>query len=283
VVANESRDGGEIVPVLEQATVGAGTSFAGFDRRFSVLGVQVSITNMQRAIDAADDLIRLGERGYICVTGVHGVMESQSDEELLEIHNSSFLTVPDGMPLVWLGKLTGFADMGRVYGPDFMIALCMRAAVRKYNVFLYGGAAGVVEDLKIALEQKCPGLNVVGTCTPPFRPLNEKEEADLMNLVAECQPDIFWVGLSTPKQERFMAKYSSILDTKLMVGVGAAFDMHTGRINDSPAWLKNCGLQWLHRLCQEPRRLWRRYLFNNPRFLYGIGKQLIGLSHREGN
>jgi N-acetylglucosaminyldiphosphoundecaprenol N-acetyl-beta-D-mannosaminyltransferase len=265
------------MPVVEEATVATSTSVPSYDRRFTVLGVQVSITNMQAAVDAADGLIRQEERGYICVTGVHGVMESQSDIDLLDIHNSSFLTVPDGMPLVWLGKLSGFGEMGRVYGPDFMIALCMRAAERGYRIFLYGGAEGVVEDLKSALEQKCPGLNVVGTYTPPFRPLNEKEEAELVDLVTECQPDIFWVGLSTPKQERFMARYSSILDTKLMVGVGAAFDMHIGRINDSPAWLKFCGLQWLHRLCQEPRRLWRRYLFNNPRFLYRVGKQLVGL------
>lgn len=249
-------------------------------RRVSVLGVQVSITNMQCAVNAADEFIRAGGRGYICVSGVHGVMESQSDEELMKIHNNSFLTVPDGMPLVWLGKMKGFRSMGRVYGPDFMIELCARAARRGYRVFLYGGVPGVAEDLKDALEKKCFGLNVVGTYTPPFRPLNRIEEAELVARVAECHPEIIWVGLSTPKQERFMSRYLPMLDTRLMVGVGAAFDIHTGRINDSPAWLKACGLQWLHRLLQEPRRLWRRYLYNNPRFLYMVSKDLLGWSRR---
>lgn len=249
--------------------------------RFNVLGVSVSITNMQNAMDVADDLIRAGRRGYICVTGVHGVMESQSDEDLLHTHNESLLTVPDGMPLVWLGKLQGHNNIGRVYGPDFMIELSRRAVERQYKVFLYGGAPGVAQDLKLSLETKCPGLKVVGTHTPPFRPLNEAEELDLIGQVAECKPDIMWVGLSTPKQERFMAKYLPLLSCNLLVGVGAAFDIHTGRIADSPALLKKCGLQWLHRLFQEPKRLWRRYLFNNPRFLYAVGRQLIGLSRYE--
>jgi N-acetylglucosaminyldiphosphoundecaprenol N-acetyl-beta-D-mannosaminyltransferase len=227
------------------------------------------------AVHAADELVRANGRGYICVTGVHGVMESQSDPALAEIHNRSFLTVPDGMPLVWLGKLHGQGSMGRVYGPDFMIELCSRAAERGYSVYLYGGGPGVADDLKTALERKCSGIRVVGTCTPPFRPLNQEEEAMLVARVAELQPDIIWVGLSTPKQERFMARYMPILRTKLMVGVGAAFDIHTGRINDSPKVMKACGLQWLHRLCQEPRRLWRRYLLNNPRFLFKVARQSL--------
>jgi N-acetylglucosaminyldiphosphoundecaprenol N-acetyl-beta-D-mannosaminyltransferase len=246
--------------------------------RFSVLGVEVTALDMQIAVDLADELIRSENRGYICVTGVHGVMESQSATDLLHIHNESFLTVPDGMPLVWLGKLYGHHEIGRVYGPDFMIAMCRKSATREYRIFLYGGAEGVAQDLKIALEHKCPGLQVVGTYTPPFRALNPDEESDLIRQVGACKPDIVWIGLSTPKQERFMAKYASVLECKLMVGVGAAFDIHTGRISDSPAILKKCGLQWLHRLFQEPRRLWRRYLVNNPKFVYRVAMQLLGLS-----
>jgi N-acetylglucosaminyldiphosphoundecaprenol N-acetyl-beta-D-mannosaminyltransferase len=249
--------------------------------RFDVLGVRVSITDMEAAVDCSDHLVRSGGRGYICVTGVHGIMESQADSELLGIHNRSFMTVPDGMPLVWLGKFHGNPRMGRVYGPDFMIQLCRRAATRGYKIFLYGGAEGVAQDLKTALQRKCPGLRVVGIYTPPFRPLSEVEEIALKNEVAECKPDIIWVGLSTPKQERFMAKYLPILNCKLIIGVGAAFDMHTGRINDSPDFLKVCGLQWLHRLCQEPKRLWRRYLINNPKFVYEVARQFMGLSKIE--
>ena len=174
--------------------------------RFNVLGVNVSITNMQNAMDVADDLIRSRRRGYICVTGVHGVMESQSDEDLLLTHNESLLTVPDGMPLVWLersSKATTISD--EFMALTLWIELSRRAAERQYKVFLYGGAPGVAQDLKLSLEAKVrPGLNVVGThSTPPFRPLNEAEEVNLISQVAECQPDIIWVGLSTPKQERF--------------------------------------------------------------------------------
>ena len=265
---------------VERAAVAQSRTAPVHGMRFSVLGVRVNITNLHAAVEAADKLIQRGEQGYVCVTGVHGVMESQSDPDLLDIHNGSFMTVPDGTPLVWLGKLSGFRDIGRVYGPDFMIGLCQRAAERGYRVFLYGGAAGVAEDLKGVLEEKCSGLKVVGTYTPPFRPLNDDEEAQLVELLTECQPDIVWIGLSTPKQERFMAKYLPLLDTRLMVGVGAAFDIHTGRISDSPAWVKVCGLQWFHRLLQEPRRLWRRYLFNNPRFLYYVGRDMMSLSRR---
>jgi len=144
--------------------------------RFEVLGLRVSFTNMEAAVDAADELIRSARRGYICVTGVHGIMESQKDSELLAIHNRSFLTVPDGMPLVWLGKFHGVPQMGRVYGPDLMIQLCRRAAERGYKVFLYGGADGVAPDLRIALQRKCPGLRVVGPSLPLFArcPLKKK-------------------------------------------------------------------------------------------------------------
>jgi N-acetylglucosaminyldiphosphoundecaprenol N-acetyl-beta-D-mannosaminyltransferase len=249
--------------------------------RFRVLGVDVSAANMCTAVDASDQLIHQGGRGYICVTGVHGVMESQADPRLREIHNRSFLTVPDGMPLVWLGKLLGHNAIGRVYGPDFMIELCRRSVDRGYSHFLYGGADGVAQDLKSALERKCPGIRIVGTYTPPFRPLNKGEESDLRLQMEECKPDIVWVGLSTPKQERFMAESFPFLSGKLFVGVGAAFDIHTGRIQDSPALFKVCGLQWFHRLCQEPRRLWRRYLFNNPRFVYSVARELFAMRARQ--
>jgi N-acetylglucosaminyldiphosphoundecaprenol N-acetyl-beta-D-mannosaminyltransferase len=135
----------------------------------------------------------------------------------------------------------------------------------------------VAELLASALTTKFPGLKVVGTYTPPFRALNMEEESYLTAQVAEAKPDVFWVGLSTPKQERFMARYSALLDVKLMAGVGAAFDIHTGRIKDAPMWMKKSGLQWIHRITQDPRRLWKRYCVNNPKFVWNIGLQLLGL------
>lgn len=245
--------------------------------RTNVLGVGISEIDMQDAVRLSDSLIRKSGKGYVCVTGVHGVIEAQTDKAFRGILNRSFMTTPDGMPLVWLGRIQGQKRMRRVYGPDFMMDMCRFSVARGYRHFLYGGGQGVAPRLAMELRTRCPGLQIVGTYTPPFRPLNATEEAELLAFVAETKPDLFWVGLSTPKQERFMAHYLDKLDVKLMVGVGAAFDIHTGGIRDAPMWLKKAGLQWLHRLAQEPRRLWRRYLINNPRFIWNIGLQFLGL------
>lgn len=249
--------------------------------RANVLGVGISALNMNSAVAEAKALLNSGGKGYICVTGVHGVMEAQSDPAFRAIQNRSFLTTPDGMPTVWVGRLQGHKDMARVYGPDFMLALCQAGVAEGYRHFLYGGQAGVAEQLRQALTARIPGLQIAGTFTPPFRPLNEEEEAELYRQVKESRADILWCGLSTPKQERFMAQYLDRLPVKLMVGVGAAFDINSGRTVDAPAWIKKSGLQWLHRLLQEPRRLWRRYLYNNPRFLSLLLLQFTGLRRYE--
>jgi N-acetylglucosaminyldiphosphoundecaprenol N-acetyl-beta-D-mannosaminyltransferase len=241
----------------------------------NVLGVSVSAVDMQQAILACDELIARRGRGYISVTGVHGIMEAQSDPAFRAILNQSFLCVPDGMPMVWVGRLQGYWKMQRVYGPDLMLELCRHSVARNYRHFLYGGKQGIAEDLATELRRRFVGLQVVGTYTPPFRPLTDSEESELAATLKACNPDVIWVGLSTPKQERFMAHYINRLDTKLMIGVGAAFDVHTGHIKDAPAWIKAAGLQWLHRLLQEPRRLWKRYLLNNPRFLFRIALQFV--------
>ena len=245
--------------------------------RVNVLGVGISAISMDDAVRMSDGLIASNGKGYVCVTGVHGVTEAQNDPEFRKILNESFLTTPDGMPMVWIGKLRGFSNMTRVYGPDFMVELCRAGAERGYTHFLYGGKDGVVDHLRRALEEKIPGVRIVGAYTPPFRALTQDEENTLLQMVSRIRPDIFWIGLSTPKQERFMARYWDKLDTKMMVGVGAAFDLHTGNMKDAPDWMKQAGLQWLHRLCQEPKRLWKRYLINNPIFVYRMCLQLLGI------
>ena len=246
--------------------------------RANVLGVGISAINMAQAVSLFESWLGNGVKGYVCVTGVHGVMEAQKDPSFRRILNQSLLTTPDGMPTVWVGKLQGFREMGRVFGPDLMYAVCRLSVDKGYRHFFYGGRPGVAEQLRANLTSAIPHLRVAGTYTPPFGPLSAQEEARLIDLVAEAKPDIFWVGLSTPKQERFMAEYSHKIQAKLMVGVGAAFDLHSGLIKDAPDWVKSSGLQWLHRLVQDPRRLWRRYLVNNPRFLWKISLQLAGLS-----
>ena len=243
----------------------------------NVLGVNVSAVDLNRTVEMADRWIAMENRGYICVTGVHGIMEAQSDSELRQILNNAFINTPDGMPMSWIGRLQGFNAMDRVFGPDLMASLCEISVERNYRHFLYGGEPGVAGLLKQRLENRFPGLQIVGTYTPPFRNLTNEEEEEIICQLQELQPHILWVGLSTPKQERFMARYVDRIQVPLMVGVGAAFDYHTGRISDCSDWIKRAGLQWLHRLIQDPRRLWKRYLKNNPAFLWKISLQILKL------
>lgn len=238
--------------------------------RANVLGVGVHAVNLQIAAHIIELAIEDDLKGYVCVTGVHGVMEAQRNRRFKDILDRAMLVVPDGVPTVWIGRLEGHSDMGRVFGPDLMMELCRSSVVSGHTHFLYGGKPGIAEELKQNLENQYPGIRVIGTYTPPFRPLSEMEQAELQQELDRLSPDIMWIGLSTPKQEQFMAENLSSLTCKVMIGVGAAFDIHTGRVKDAPRWIKTAGLQWLHRLCQEPSRLWRRYLVNNFGFVLQV-------------
>jgi N-acetylglucosaminyldiphosphoundecaprenol N-acetyl-beta-D-mannosaminyltransferase len=246
-------------------------------RRVNVLGVGISAINLKLAMEAISSALEKKTRGYICVTGVHGVMEAQDDAAFRNILNHSFLNTPDGMPMVWAGKLDGCRDMSRVYGPDLMLLVCEHTRASGHSHFFYGGAPGVAEELAKKLETKFSGIKIAGTYTPPFRPLTEAEEKELIHIVAEKKPDIIWVGLSTPKQEKFMAQYYDKLDATLFFGVGAAFDFHAGRVRQAPRWMQRSGMEWFFRLCCEPGRLWKRYFKNNPRFVFSYVCQRLGL------
>jgi len=245
--------------------------------RVNVLGVGLSAINLEMAQQAFVEAIQAKRKGYVCITGVHGVMESQDAPSLRAIHNRAFLCTPDGMPMVWVGRLNGFKKMDRVYGPDLMLDICQLSVRHGFRHFFYGGANGVAQELKSKLEQRFPGIQIVGVYEPPFRPLHPAEEKTFTEMVRQAKPDIIWVGLSTPKQEKFMSEYLPKLDTTLMVGVGAAFDFHAGKVRQAPRWIQRSGFEWLFRLCHEPRRLWKRYFKNNPRFLFYIFCQWIGL------
>ena len=245
--------------------------------RVNVLGVGISVLNQTRAREILFDAVRQGRRGYVAVTGVHGVTEAQGDAGFRAILNRALLCTPDGMPMVWMGRLRGHRTMGRVYGPDLMLNLSGHSAAEGFTHFYYGGNPGVAEELRRTMEGKFPGLRVVGTYCPPFRPLDAAERANLCAMVSELRPDFFWVGLSTPKQEKFMDEYLPLLSgAKVLLGVGAAFDLLTGRVRQAPRWMQRAGLEWFYRLVQEPRRLARRYLVNNPLFLGRILMQLTG-------
>jgi N-acetylglucosaminyldiphosphoundecaprenol N-acetyl-beta-D-mannosaminyltransferase len=245
--------------------------------RANVLGVGISAINLDSTTELVVQALARRVKGYVCVTGVHGVSEAQSDPSFRAILNHAFLNTPDGMPMSWVGKWQGFRDIDRVYGPDLMLRVCEISGGRGFTHFFYGGAPGVAEQLKARLEQRFSDLKVVGTYSPPFRPLTGEEEEALRRRVAELKPDIFWVGLSTPKQEKFMAQYWQKLDATLFFGVGAAFDFHAGRVRQAPRWMQRAGLEWLFRLVSEPRRLWKRYLKNNPLFVLRVFCQFTGL------
>jgi len=249
--------------------------------RTNILGVGVSAVNMTMALEIMDGWIARREAHYVCVTSVHGVMESQRDERLRHIHNSAGLVTPDGMPLVWLSRLRGFRHVERVYGPDLMLALCQWSVSRGYRHFLYGGEVGVPEQLAAALQRRFPGLRVVGTWSPPFQPLTVEQDEQIVAAINAAGPDIVWVGLSTPRQERWMAAHVGRVAAPLLIGVGAAFDFLAGRKRQAPRWMQRSGLEWLFRLASEPRRLWRRYLASVPAFLFLSALQASGLRRYE--
>lgn len=241
--------------------------------RVDVLGVQVSAVSLDTATREVRRWVESGERHYVCVTGVHGVMESQRDEGLRRIHNASGMTTPDGMPLVWAGRYAGAVDMDRVYGPDLMLALCRDAVQHGWRSYFYGGGPGVPEQLADRLQARFPGLQVAGCWSPPFRPLTPEEDAEEVRRINASGADLLWVGLSTPKQERWMAAHRDRVDAPVMFGVGAAFDIHAGLLPQAPVWMQQRGLEWTYRLAREPRRLWRRYLRNNPAFAVAIARR----------
>ncbi len=241
--------------------------------RYNVLGVGVSALTLAQARDLVLGVRGRRRCGYICCGTAHGLTAARSDPALRRIFNESWLTTPDGMPLVWLGP----PGVERVYGPDLMLEVCDAGRAVGLRHHLFGGAPGVAEELRARLTARFPGLEIVGTHTPPFRPLDAGEIAAFRADVARTQPDVIWIGLGSPKQEHFMARHARELEAGVLIGVGAAFDFHSGRIRQAPRWMQRSGLEWLFRLGTEPRRLGRRYLAANPRFVLGVLAQRLGL------
>jgi len=241
--------------------------------RYNVLGLGVSALTLTSARDLILSARGHGKAGYICLATAHGVTEARRDPELRAAYDGAWLITPDGMPLVWLGP----PGVKRVYGPDLMLALCDAGRAVGLRHYFYGGVPGVVEQLAAQLRARFPGVDIVGTHTPPFRPLNEEESTALAADVARTRPDVMWVGLSSPKQEKFMARHWRQLEAGVMIGVGAAFDFHSGRVRQAPRWIQRSGFEWLFRLCTDPRRLGPRYLKTNPLFALRVLAQRTGL------
>jgi N-acetylglucosaminyldiphosphoundecaprenol N-acetyl-beta-D-mannosaminyltransferase len=243
---------------------------------FQMLGVRVDALQIRDTVDQMCSWIN--DRGpktrFVAVTGMHGVAEARENSQFRAILNAADLVVPDGMPLVWVARVKGHALRHRVCGSELMTHFC-RETGDSYRHFFYGGAPGVAEELAQTLHRE-HGIIVAGTYTPPFHPLSEDQEKEITSLLKAASPDVLWVGLSTPKQEKWIYEHRSNLRVPVMLGVGAAFDMNSGKLHRAPKWMRDRGFEWLFRLASEPRRLWRRYLVTIPKTACFVCLELLG-------
>jgi len=244
----------------------------------NILGVMIDPVTIDSAAEtvitwAAE---RSGRARAVFVTGVHGVMEAYRSGHVRNVLNTAHRNVPDGMPVVWIGRYAGFSSMRRVFGPDLMLEVCRRSVSRHLSHFFLGGRPGAATALAHSLTAKFPGLRVAGTYTPPFRPLAQEEVQGVLETIRRTSPDLVWIGLSTPNQELLSAALLPEIPTGVVLTVGAAFDYNTGRLHRAPHWMQVAGLEWSFRLLQEPRRLFGRYMRNNPSFLLLALLQMMG-------
>lgn len=241
--------------------------------------LSVNALRLEQAVALIDTWIARKEHHYVSLCTAHTAVECYRSPRLAAIIRDASIATPDGMPLVWLGRLRGHT-VERVYGPDLMLAVCAQGMTKGYRHFLYGGAPGVAAELSRHLQERFRGLQVVGTLSPPFRDLTEFEEQSVVRIINSSNADIVWVGLGTPKQDYWMAHFRPKLTAPVLIAVGAAFDFLSRRVQQAPLWLRRAGLEWLFRLCQEPRRLWKRYLIGNPIFITLVLRQLVRESLR---
>ena len=242
--------------------------------RVNILGVGVSAVNMETAIERIDGWVGSRDLRYVCVCPVHSIMECRRSEELRHIFNAAGMVTPDGMPVVWVSRLSGHPEVRRVYGPDLILAVLAR---QQHRHFFYGGGPGVAEKLAQRMKARFPRLDVAGTFEPPFAPLDELCTPETAEAINRHEADVIWVGMSSPKQDQWMARMRPLLRAPVLIAVGAAFDFHTGTVRQAPRWMQRSGLEWLFRLGMQPRRLWRRYLIDNPWFLWELALQKLRL------
>lgn len=252
-----------------------------YPRTIDILGVPLALTDYARTLEWMDAHIEHGSSGYVCACNVHTVMASGEDPELRAALLGSSLNVPDGQPLVWAINALGHSLAGRVYGPELMSRACAHADGLGQRFYLYGGRnQGALVQLALNLRRRYPGVKIVGGYSPPHRPLTDEERDAVVKEINRSQADVVWVGIGVPKQEKWMACMRPHLEAPLLVGVGAAFDFHAGLVAQAPNWIQEAGLEWAYRLAHEPRRLWRRYVRYNPRFLGAFARQLVAYRRR---
>ncbi len=245
-------------------------------RAIDVLDVPLALTDYEAVLDWSDAMIARRARGYVCVCNVHTVMAAREDAELRAALEGSAMNVPDGQPLVWAINALGHPLEERVYGPELMARACARAASTGQRFYLYGGRnQGALVQLALNLRKRYPGVKIVGGYSPPHRPLTEEEKAAVAEEINHSRADVVWIGIGVPKQEKWMVEMRPRLEAPLLIGVGAAFDFHAGLVPQAPPRMQEAGLEWAFRLAHEPRRLWRRYMRYNPRFVGAFSRQLV--------
>ena len=237
-------------------------------RTISILGIPIGAVDMPLTLATLDAWIKERKSRYVCATDVYNVTSARTNARHKAALLGADLIVPDGTPLTWIGRLRGNRQIKRVCGPDLLFAACEHPQAKGWRHYFYGGAEGVADQLAEKLKKRYPGLKVAGTECPPFRPLTDEETDRMVDRVERAGTDIMWIGLGCPKQELWMHDHVHRFKGVVLIGVGAAFDFHTGRVARAPLWMQKFGLEWLHRLVSEPKRLWKRYLVYAPRFIF---------------
>jgi N-acetylglucosaminyldiphosphoundecaprenol N-acetyl-beta-D-mannosaminyltransferase len=256
---------------MDDARMTAGADFP----KFEIKGIEVAAVDLVAAGDIIGQHAANAYGGYVTVTGAHGIVESVYDDRVREAHRRALMTIPDGMPLVWLGRALGFGSMGRVYGPDLMEYIFAKEEYRRLRHFFYGSSPPVIARLQNVLTSRFGDFNLVGTCCPPMKPFGFVEDENVLSRIRNLEPHFVWVGLSTPKQELWMHMHMPRIGSGVAIGVGAAFDLVSGTTVQAPRWIQRSGLEWLFRLVIEPKRLFKRYFFIVPRFLYFLVEALV--------
>lgn len=233
----------------------------------NIMGVHLAAVNMPWLLEFTRKHVKELSGNYVCVSNVHTTVISYEDPEYCAVQNGGILAIPDGGPLSSVGRKRGFSDMERTTGPDYLKEILKISAEEGYRHFFYGSTEETLEKMKKYLAEHYPGVQIAGMYSPPFRALSDEEERKILNLINESQADFVWIGLGAPKQERWMAAHQGRIHG-MMVGVGAAFDYLAGNISRAPMWMQKANLEWLYRLLQEPKRLFKRYFYTNTKFIW---------------
>jgi N-acetylglucosaminyldiphosphoundecaprenol N-acetyl-beta-D-mannosaminyltransferase len=239
-----------------------------------VLDTHIDVISWPQALDVILGWARGHESRYVCICNVHSVVTATQDRNFKQVINQADLATPDGAPIAWMLRGLGFKGQRRINGPDLMLKYCEMAAAGNESIFLFGSSEETLRILQARLRERFPSLRIAGAISPPFRPMSEQEDAEIIAAINASGAGTVWVSLGCPKQEKWMAAHRGRVQA-VMIGVGAAFDYHAGTVRRAPSWMQNTGLEWLHRMVSEPRRLTKRYLQTNSVFIVKALRQLL--------